>query len=80
MSRTFLSSGHVTFTAEVGEHVLRHGLPKTAFVSSSRQYGTTTPGPSVPGQGWSQRSNQVRVRCRMSSWWLRSRIEWPSLG
>lgn len=33
-----------------------------------------------PGQGWSQRLNQARVRRRTSSWWLRSRIEWPSLG
>lgn len=52
----------ITSTEEVGEHVLRRGLPKTA------------------GQGWSQRSNQARVRRRMSSWWLRSWSMWPSLG
>uniref|UniRef100_UPI003CD0C111 hypothetical protein n=1 Tax=Saccharothrix mutabilis TaxID=33921 RepID=UPI003CD0C111 len=54
--------------------------PRPPLLLAAVSVGTTTPGPGISGQGWSQRSNQARVRCRMSSWWLRSRIEWPSLG
>ena len=55
-------------------------VPRPPLFLAAVSVGPTTPGPGISGQGWSQRSNQARVRCRTSSWWLRSRIEWPSLG
>ncbi len=54
--------------------------PSRPMPDHCRQWGNNEARTRHLGQGWSQRSNQARVRRRTSSWWLRSRIEWPSLG
>jgi hypothetical protein len=59
---------------------VHHDIATGAWPDLTEHGWATDAGQYANYAGRSQRSNQARVRRRTSSWWLRSWIEWPSLG